>query len=79
MIASRHSGESGRLEVAHRKKVWGRADAWPDAEGKIANWWMPDDVLFVDSIPLGATGKIDKKVIRQQIAGYTFPTKGQAQ
>jgi len=43
-------------------------------EGKIAKWWMPDDVVFVDDIPLGATGKIDKKLIRQRMAGYTLPT-----
>jgi fatty-acyl-CoA synthase len=33
-------------------------------EGKIARWWMPDEVLFVDEIPLGATGKVDKKRLR---------------
>jgi fatty-acyl-CoA synthase len=33
-------------------------------EGKIARWWMPDAVLFVQEIPLGATGKIDKKQLR---------------
>ena len=33
-------------------------------EGKIAKWWMPDDVIFVDSIPLGATGKMQKSVLR---------------
>jgi fatty-acyl-CoA synthase len=43
-------------------------------EGKIAKWWMPDDVVFVDDIPLGATGKIDKKVIRKQFEGYQLPT-----
>jgi fatty-acyl-CoA synthase len=43
-------------------------------EGKIAKWWMPDDVVFVDEIPLGATGKIDKKVIRQRFEGYLLPT-----
>jgi fatty-acyl-CoA synthase len=42
-------------------------------DGKIAKWWMPDDVVFVDDIPLGATGKIDKKVIRQRMEGYAFP------
>ncbi|QUD90846.1 long-chain-fatty-acid--CoA ligase [Phenylobacterium montanum] len=42
-------------------------------DGKIAKWWMPDDVVFVDDIPLGATGKIDKKVIRQQFADYKLP------
>jgi fatty-acyl-CoA synthase len=43
-------------------------------EGKIAKWWMPDDVVFVAEIPLGATGKIDKKVIRKQFEGYVLPT-----
>ncbi len=42
--------------------------------GKIAKWWMPDDVQFVADIPLGATGKIDKKLIRQRMAGYVLPT-----
>ncbi len=43
-------------------------------EGKIAKWWTPDDVVFVDDIPLGATGKIDKKLIRQRMADYVLPT-----
>jgi fatty-acyl-CoA synthase len=43
-------------------------------EGKIARWWMPDDVVFVDDIPLGATGKIDKKLIRQRFEGYLLPS-----
>jgi fatty-acyl-CoA synthase len=43
-------------------------------DGKIARWWMPDDVVFVDDIPLGATGKIDKKLIRQKFEGYVLPT-----
>ncbi len=33
-------------------------------DGKIAKWWMPDAVMFVDEIPLGGTGKIDKKRLR---------------
>jgi fatty-acyl-CoA synthase len=45
-------------------------------EGKIAKWWMPDDVVFVDDIPLGATGKIDKKLIRDRMKGYALPTAG---
>ncbi|MBX3484872.1 long-chain-fatty-acid--CoA ligase [Phenylobacterium sp.] len=42
-------------------------------DGKIARWWMPDDVLFVDEIPLGATGKIDKKRLREGLTGYELP------
>ena len=47
-------------------------------EGKIAKWWMPDDVVFVDDIPLGATGKIDKKLIRTRMADYALPTAAAA-
>ena len=35
-------------------------------EGKIAKWWTPDDVVFVDAIPLGATGKMLKNRLREQ-------------
>ncbi|MGH7020628.1 MAG: long-chain-fatty-acid--CoA ligase [Brevundimonas sp.] len=44
--------------------------------GKIAKWWMPDDVVFVADIPLGATGKIDKKLLREQMKDYRLPTAG---
>ena len=37
--------------------------------GKIAKWWMPDDVVFVDNIPLGATGKINKLALRADVQG----------
>ncbi len=36
-------------------------------EGKVAKWWIPDDVRFVDAIPLGATGKILKNKLRAQL------------
>ncbi|HWF01726.1 MAG TPA: long-chain-fatty-acid--CoA ligase [Caulobacteraceae bacterium] len=42
--------------------------------GRIARWWMPDEVIFVDDIPLGGTGKIDKKLIRAAYAGHVLPT-----
>jgi fatty-acyl-CoA synthase len=38
-------------------------------EGRIARWWMPEAVQFVDAIPLGATGKIDKKRLRASVRG----------
>lgn len=43
-------------------------------EGKIAKWWTPDDVQFVDSIPLGATGKINKLALREKFKDYKLPT-----
>jgi 3-(methylthio)propionyl---CoA ligase len=43
-------------------------------EGKIAKWWTPDDVRFVEAIPLGATGKILKTKLRDQFKDYAFPS-----
>src|SRR6185437_6211720 len=43
-------------------------------EGKIAKWWMPDDVAFVEEIPHTATGKIQKMTLRQQFKDYVLPT-----
>jgi len=39
-------------------------------DGKIAKWWMPDDVAFVDVIPHSATGKISKLELRKTFADY---------
>jgi len=43
-------------------------------QGKIAKWWLPDDVVFVDEIPHTATGKIQKLTLRKQFEGYKLPT-----
>lgn len=43
-------------------------------EGKIAKWWTPDDVVFIDALPLGATGKIQKNKLRDQFKDYHLPT-----
>jgi len=43
-------------------------------QGKIAKWWMPDDVQFVEAIPHGATGKILKTKLREQFKDYKLPT-----
>lgn len=42
-------------------------------EGKIAKWWMPDDVVVVPEIPHTATGKIQKMALREQFRGYRLP------
>ncbi len=42
-------------------------------EGKIAKWWMPDDVVFVKELPHTATGKLSKLTIRDQLKDYELP------
>jgi fatty-acyl-CoA synthase len=43
-------------------------------EGRIAKWWTPDDVVFVDAIPLGATGKMLKNRLRETYRDHVLPT-----
>jgi 3-(methylthio)propionyl---CoA ligase len=43
-------------------------------DSKVAKWQVPDDVAFVDAIPLGATGKMQKMKLREQFKGYVLPT-----
>jgi fatty-acyl-CoA synthase len=38
-------------------------------EGQVPKWWLPDDVVFVDALPLGATGKVQKSRLRETFAG----------
>ncbi|MES2298322.1 MAG: 3-(methylthio)propionyl-CoA ligase [Pseudomonadota bacterium] len=52
----------------------GREELLRFYEGKIAKWWTPDEVVFVDALPLGATGKIQKNKLREQFKDYTLPT-----
>jgi fatty-acyl-CoA synthase len=51
-----------------------REDVLAHLDGKVARWWMPDDVAFVDEIPHTATGKISKMELRARFKGYVFPT-----
>jgi fatty-acyl-CoA synthase len=51
-----------------------KADLLAFMEGKIAKWWLPDDVAFVQEIPHTATGKIQKTTLRDQFREYRLPT-----
>lgn len=48
-------------------------------QGKIASWWMPDEVVFVDEIPHTATGKILKTVLRERFKDFVLPSAVAAQ
>jgi len=66
-IAARHPKWDERpLLVVVRKpgEALSRDELLRFYDGKIAKWWTPDDVVFVDSIPLGATGKVQKNLLR---------------
>jgi len=50
-----------------------KSDLLKFLEGKVAKWWLPDDVQFVDTIPHGATGKILKTELRKLFSDYKLP------
>jgi fatty-acyl-CoA synthase len=43
-------------------------------DGKVAKWWLPDDVVFIDEVPKTSVGKFSKKDLRAKFEGYTLPT-----
>ena len=64
------------LVIAVRKKdsTLTKDDLLAFYQGKIAKWWMPDDVLFVDELPHGATGKMLKTKLRELYGSHQLPT-----
>jgi fatty-acyl-CoA synthase len=51
-----------------------KADIYATIEGKFNKLWLPDDVVFIDSVPKTSVGKFDKKVLREQFKEYKLPT-----
>jgi fatty-acyl-CoA synthase len=76
-IAARHPKWDERPLLVVQKKpgaAVSREELLDFYQGKIAKWWTPDDVVFVESIPLGATGKMLKSKLREQFRDYRLPT-----
>ncbi|GJJ01936.1 long-chain-fatty-acid--CoA ligase [Duganella rhizosphaerae] len=51
-----------------------REDLLAHFQGKVAKWWLPDDVVFAEALPVGGTGKIQKNKLREQYRDYRLPT-----
>jgi len=43
-------------------------------QDKVAKWWLPDDVVFIDEVPKTSVGKFSKKDLRQRFEGHQLPT-----
>ena len=74
VIAVRSPGLAGASAAARaaEARAAGRASSrsWISCPSKIAKWWMPDDVVFVESLPHTATGKLLKTELRAQYHGH---------
>jgi 3-(methylthio)propionyl---CoA ligase len=51
-----------------------KEDVLAFSAGKVASWQVPDDVFFVEALPLTATGKVSKLELRKQLKDYVLPT-----
>ena len=49
-----------------------REEVLAELKGTLAKWQLPDDVVFVDALPMTATGKVSKKDLRAKFADYKF-------
>jgi fatty-acyl-CoA synthase len=59
--------------VLKKDQTAGKDEILSFMKGKIANWWLPDDVVFVEEIPHTATGKIQKTALRERFKDYILP------
>ena len=39
-------------------------------QGKVADWWIPDDIVWIEALPYTATGKLNKRILREQFCDY---------
>jgi fatty-acyl-CoA synthase len=62
------------IVVLKKDQKAGKDDILGFMRGKTANWWMPDDVVFVDEIPHTATGKILKMALRERYKDFVLPS-----
>jgi fatty-acyl-CoA synthase len=62
------------IVVRKPDKTVGRDEMLAFMTGKVAKWWLPDDVVFVEEIPHTATGKIQKTVLRERFRDHRLPT-----
>ena len=60
--------------VVPRDHSLSRQDVLEFLRGKVADWWMPDDVVFLEAVPKTSVGKFDKKVLRERYKDYVLPT-----
>jgi fatty-acyl-CoA synthase len=60
--------------VAREGETLTRDDVLDFLDGRVAKWWLPDDVVFIDEVPKTSVGKFSKKTLRDRFEGYKLPT-----
>jgi len=61
--------------VKHEHSDVSKEDIYQYLETKVAKWWLPDDIIFVEQLPHTATGKLQKRTLRDQYVNYLIDSK----
>jgi len=61
--------------VKHENSNVSKEDIYQYLETKVAKWWLPDDIIFVEELPHTATGKLQKRTLRDQYVNYLIDDK----
>ena len=59
---------------ASRARTLTKEEVLEFLDGRVAKWWLPDDVVFIDEVPKTCVGKFSKKDLRAKFADYELPT-----
>ncbi len=62
------------IAVARNSAAPTKDDVLAFLADKVAKWWLPDEVIFVDELPHTATGKVSKATLRARFKDYRLPT-----
>jgi fatty-acyl-CoA synthase len=60
--------------VVREGETLGRDEVIEFLQGRVASWWVPDDVVFIDEVPKTSVGKFSKKDLRDRFADHELPT-----
>ena len=74
---STRSGPSARCACVvrqARRRARARTSCSSYLDGRVAKWWLPDDVVFIDEVPKTSVGKFSKKDLRDRFGDYQLPT-----
>ena len=75
-VAAPEVGASGRWPASWSKpgEELTKDEVLDFLDGRVAKWWLPDDVVFIDEVPKTSVGKFSKKDLRDRFADYELPT-----
>ena len=59
--------------IEHRGPLITKQEILDFLAQRVAKWWLPDDVVFIDAVPKTSVGKFNKRALREQFKDYKLP------